>query len=456
MVLPHDLSAELVALAISILMVAGVAWIVPLFQSIRRSEEKIEHLNLVLRAIRGVNQLITKETDRDRLLWSACQKLAEMRGYHSAWVALLDESEKLVTYAEAGLGENFLPLIELLKHGKLIACGRQALKQSEAVTTQAPFSNCADCPLAITCVVGGAMTIRLEHGGKVYGLLSVSIPIKFIANEEEQGLYKEVAGDIAFALHNMKIEAERQQMETQIARSSRLSAMGEMIGGVAHELNNPLTSVLGNAQLLMSSKFDKKTISETLGKIESSAKRCRDIVADLLEFTREKSYRFKLININDVIKNVSKMFQEQADISHIKIRTNYEQDLPAVKVSSSHIEQIFLNIMTNAQHAMSKGGTLTISTCMEDDMVKIKFQDTGVGIEPQDLGRIFDPFYTKKVNKKITGTGLGLSMAFKMIEKHQGTIAAESEGKGKGATFAISLPIAGLQKAQKPEKPQRK
>ncbi|MCK4353315.1 PAS domain S-box protein [candidate division WOR-3 bacterium] len=238
---------------------------------------------------------------------------------------------------------------------------------------------------------------------------------------------------------------ERKRMEEQIVRASKLSAMGEMIGGIAHELNNPLTSVLGNAQLLLSSKFDKKTISETLGKIESSAKRCRDIVADLLEFTREKSYRFKPVNINDVIKNVLKMFQEQADISQIKIVTDFQKKLPSVKVSVAHIEQVFLNIMTNAQHAMPKRGTLTITTLVEENNVKIRFQDTGVGIKHKDLEKVFNPFYTKIADSKFKGTGLGLSMAHKIIERHKGIINVESEGKDKGATFIVSLLIAKKQ-----------
>jgi PAS domain S-box-containing protein len=196
----------------------------------KRAEEKIEHLNLVLRAIRNVNQLITRERDRDRLLQDACETLIETRGYHSAWIALLNESggpvlsgaEGPVTTAEAGLGEDFLPLVEQLKHGELTDCGQRALKQSGVVVTEDPASTCADCPLSSMYNGMGAVTIRLEYGGKVYGLLSVSIPRDLAADEEEQGLFEEVAGDIAFALHSIELEEEAQ------TRAEELAVLNEM------------------------------------------------------------------------------------------------------------------------------------------------------------------------------------------------------------------------------------
>jgi PAS domain S-box-containing protein len=183
----------------------------------KRSEEKIEHLNLVLSAIRNVNQLITRERDRNRLLQGACETLIETRGYHSAWIALLDESEGPVATAEAGLGKDFLPLGERLKRGELPDCGRRALRQSGGVVTEDPSTTCAACPLSSMYDGRGAVTIRLEHGGKVYGLLSVSIPRDLAADKEEQGLFEEVAGDIAFALHNIELEKEAERRAAQAA-----------------------------------------------------------------------------------------------------------------------------------------------------------------------------------------------------------------------------------------------
>ena len=182
----------------------------------KQAEELIKHLNLVLRAIRGVNQLIIREKELDRLLQGVCDILIETRGYHNAWIALLGESGKFITSAEAGLGEDFLPMVERLKRGDLPACAQKALKQSETVVIEDPPSTCTDCPLTEKYSGRGAMTVRLEHGGKVYGLLSVTIPTHFTAHEEEQALFKEVAGDIAFARHSMELEEERKQAEQEL------------------------------------------------------------------------------------------------------------------------------------------------------------------------------------------------------------------------------------------------
>jgi PAS domain S-box-containing protein len=186
----------------------------------KRAEERLEHLNLVLRAIRRVNQLITRERDRDRLLQGACDGLIETRGYYSAWIALLDESGGLVTTAEAGLGEDFLPMVEQLKRGELTACGGRALSQPGVVVTEDPPSACADCPLSAKYGGRGAITVRLEHGEKVYGLLSASIPAPLTADGEEQVLFQEVAGDIAFALHSIELEEERKRAEEELIRLS--------------------------------------------------------------------------------------------------------------------------------------------------------------------------------------------------------------------------------------------
>ena len=185
----------------------------------RRAEETLKHLNLVLRAIRNVNQLIVEEKDPVRLLWSACNILIETRGYYNAWIALFDESGRLVANAEAGWGEDFLPMIERLKRGELPDFDRRALKQSEVVVTKDPPSTCTDCPLSAKCEEKGAMAVRLEHGKNVYGLLSVSVPVEFVADEEEQALFKEVAGDIAFALHSIEQEEERKRAEEALRAS---------------------------------------------------------------------------------------------------------------------------------------------------------------------------------------------------------------------------------------------
>ena len=187
----------------------------------KRAEERIEHLNLVLCAIRNVNQLITKERDRDRLLKRGCDRLIETRGYYNTWIALLHKSSGFVTSAEAGLGEGFLPLLESLKRGELTDCGQRALSQSQVVVTKDPSSNCPDCPLSSMYSGRGGMSVRLEYGEKVYGILCASIPTHFISDEQEQTLFNGVADDIAFAVHSIELEQERNRAQEKVGETAK-------------------------------------------------------------------------------------------------------------------------------------------------------------------------------------------------------------------------------------------
>ncbi|TET40630.1 MAG: PAS domain S-box protein, partial [Dehalococcoidia bacterium] len=184
----------------------------------KQAQERIEHLNLVLRAIRNVHQVIAHEKDQESLLKGICDKLTETRGYYNAWVALIDKAGRLVRTAEAGLGSDFLPMLEKLKRGELTACGQKALSYSGVVVVEDPSSTCVDCPLSAKYGGRGAMTVRLEHEGKVYGLVSLSTPRALIA-EEEQTLFQEFAGDIAFALRGAELGQERKRAEEELRES---------------------------------------------------------------------------------------------------------------------------------------------------------------------------------------------------------------------------------------------
>ncbi len=221
----------------------------------RQADLRVKHLDAVLHTIRDINQLINSEEDRERLLQSVCEILTESRGYYSVWIALLDESEEFVTSAEAGLGEAFTPMVEQLQQGKLTACGRKALKESEIVVTENPASTCPDCPLTDKYSGRGAMTVRLEYGGKVYGLLSVSMPRDIVADKEEQALFGGVAEDIAFGLHGIELGKERKRMEEALRAAaqqwrSTFDAIGDVVclldvEGRILRCNKAMTTLLG-------------------------------------------------------------------------------------------------------------------------------------------------------------------------------------------------------------------
>ena len=182
-------------------------------------EERLEHLNALLRAIRSVNQLIAREKDRKRLLQRACESLVGSDVFYNAWIVLMDGSGKLVSATEAGLGNDFLTMVQGLKGGEMADCIRQALSQPGVVTVDDPFSACTNCPLAKKYAGRGAMSLRLEHGGRVYGVIAVSILKDLFADDKAIGLFTEIGDDIAFALHGIEMEEAQRRAEEALRAS---------------------------------------------------------------------------------------------------------------------------------------------------------------------------------------------------------------------------------------------
>jgi len=185
----------------------------------RRADERIKHLNLVLRAIRNVNQLITRESDIDKILDGVCESLVEMRGYDCAWIALLDEAESLTKTTGTGIGKDSTLLEKYLQAGKTASCVQQALRQPGVVARVKTDEACGECPLFDLEAEKGSMAVRLEHADKVYGVLTVSIIPELLPDQEEQLLFSEVAGDITLALHRSEIEKKHTQAEEALRKS---------------------------------------------------------------------------------------------------------------------------------------------------------------------------------------------------------------------------------------------
>ena len=185
-------------------------------EKVKQRTRRIERLNSVLQAIRGVNQLIVREKNPDRLIQEGCATLISARDYHNAWIALIDESGELVKTAEAGLGKEFLPLLRRLKRGELVNCAQQSLKKSGIIFIKDPSTACTDCPIAKKSHGRGAMAVRLEHSGKIYGLLSISIQKELVRDKEELSLFDEVAGDIAFGLYGIEMDKQRKKSEEEL------------------------------------------------------------------------------------------------------------------------------------------------------------------------------------------------------------------------------------------------
>jgi PAS domain S-box-containing protein len=188
----------------------------------RDAETRISHLNTVLRAIRKVDQLITRETDRDKLINRSCELLVQSRGYSCAWLVLLDENRKPVASAQAGLEEEFSAILKLIEDGNFNYCSSMALAHDELIVVDDPTDKCGNCPLINQQPGHRAYTIRLEYQGNFFGLLSVEVPAEVHQDSEEQKLFNEVAIDISFALHNIEVMEGRRRVEEALRGSESL------------------------------------------------------------------------------------------------------------------------------------------------------------------------------------------------------------------------------------------
>ena len=267
--------------------------------------------------------------------------------------------------------------------------------------------------------------------------------------EPHLGIYLEVStspifnekGEVVASVHAAKDITERKQTQEKLIITDRLASVGELASGIAHELNNPLTGVIGFSQLLL----DRDIPADIRGDIETihrEAQRATEVVKNLLTFARRHAPAKQPVAINSIIEKVLKLRAYEQKVSNIKVISHLTPDLPGIMADYFQLQQVFLNIIINAEYFMTeahKKGTLTITTERIDDVIRASFADDGPGLAKENLGYVFDPFFTTKEVGK--GTGLGLSICHGIITEHGGRIYAKGE-LGKGATFIMELPIS--------------
>jgi len=233
---------------------------------------------------------------------------------------------------------------------------------------------------------------------------------------------------------------EMKEMQDQLLRSAKLASMGELVAGVAHEINNPLTGILMFASLSARTPDLPQQVKDNLDLIVSETGRCAKIVRGLLEFARESIPEKKLDSINRVIKHTLDLVSQQAIFQDVDIQCHCEEQLPELELDADQLQQVFFNMFINAGQAMPKGGSLTITSSLQGQgIIRIVVEDTGTGISKDNLERIFDPFFSTKSQK---GFGLGLSVSYGIIKNHGGRVDVQS-AEGQGTTFTIELPVEG-------------
>ncbi|MEW5867709.1 MAG: response regulator [Chloroflexota bacterium] len=306
----------------------------------------------------------------------------------------------------------------------------------------------------VQCVAG----VPLIADGHVTGGLWIgrNAPI----GQNELNLLSSIGNIVANAIYRSELHEDLelqykalQKAQLQLVQSEKLAAVGELVAGVAHELNNPLTAVVLYAQILQV-QLSNPDLSKDLDKIVTEAQRASRIVRGLLEFARQRPVERKPVQVNNVLHNALELLTYQLHTYNIRVETSYDPDLPYTLADRHQLQQVFLNVITNAWQAMreqgGERGQLLVETQLgpalfggmaapgEEPVIHIQIKDNGPGIPPEFISNIFDPFFTTKQPGQ--GTGLGLSICHGIISEHGGHIWAESE-PGRGTTFFIELPV---------------
>ena len=290
---------------------------------------------------------------------------------------------------------------------------------------------CAGCRVADT-VLSGKETERIERRWEEDGNpLEFEITTHPIHNEN---------GEIIQAFIFEEDVTEKRRLEATLVQSEKLAAVGQLAAGVAHEINNPLTAIIANAQLLKRIVPEDEEMLEMLDLISTAGDRASQVVRNLLDFSRKEHYDFAPTNINDTISKTIALVQHELLSRSIELTFDPEENLPTVLASYDHLQGVWLNLLLNAVDAIDADvGKICVVTKKHGSEIRVTILDTGKGISQERISRIFEPFYTTKEPGR--GTGLGLSVCHRTIKQHGGHILVDSQ-IGSGTEFTVILPVS--------------
>ncbi len=307
----------------------------------------------------------------------------------------------------------------------------------------------------LVCLLYVPHVLLVNHGPMTTGYL-LEIPI-FLAVGALTGLFVDRQAQYRHGLEQQAETLERShrelrdqtrlvlEKEVQLRRADRLSALGQLSAGLAHEIRNPLGAIKGAVEILADDYPAGHPKAEFYAILVKEVERLNEVLTNFLNFARPVTPRLAPVDIPVVLAQLEALLSGQARSHQVEVFTSYHTGPSRVMADETLLKQAFLNIMLNAIEAMARGGDLSISTRLtggqaadRPDWIEVVFDDTGPGIAEGDLGRVFNPFFTTKKD----GTGLGLAITHRIIENHRGSIRVASQ-RGKGTTFVVSLPLEG-------------
>jgi signal transduction histidine kinase len=302
--------------------------------------------------------------------------------------------------------------------------------------------------------INSAISVPLRIEERIVGTLNVSEstrPNQF--RQEDLRALTLFADQAALALEKAQLYRDSQKQlekllsvldelgrtQAQLVHSEKLASLGVLAGGVAHEINNPLMVILGRTELILMDQGVDEELKRNLETVRHETERIARIVQNLLTFSRKsRQEKIESVDVAEALERTLMLSEHQLTVGNVKVLKEVEPNMPTIDANAGQLQQVFMNLIINAHHAMPDGGELTVRTgTLPDDRVFVEIADTGCGISPEDINRIFDPFFTTKDEGQ--GTGLGLAVSRNIIENHGGEIGAQST-LGGGTTFRVVLP----------------
>ncbi|WP_136514362.1 ATP-binding protein [Geomonas edaphica] len=420
-------------------------------------EARVEHLNRVLRAVRMVDQLIVREQDPLRLIEGVCQLLVEHRGYGSALIVLTDRAGGVLHVAQSGAGDPFPGVAEMLEREGIPSCCRKEIGRTGVFSITEGGHICVDCPLSKGLREQRTMCIVLRYEQDLHGLMVVSLNGHEGGDSEETELFAGLAGDVAFAIHNIeqgrervRMQDERDRFETELRQAQKMEAIGQLAGGIAHDFNNMLSVIVGFTQLAMVDLDAEDPQYRNLEQVRKAGERSAELTRQLLAFSRKQAAAPRVVDLNELIAEQRKMLSRLIG-EDLEVEFQAAEALWNIRIDPSQAHQILTNLAVNARDAVQGVGKVTIATANVNldpdesmhlqlapgEYVLLAFSDTGTGMDLPTQERIFEPFFTTKKEGK--GTGLGLSTVYGIVRQNAGAIQVES-APGAGTTFRIYFP----------------
>ena len=440
------------------------------------AQNNILHLNHVLRAIRDINQLIIHEHDETQLIERSCAVLTESRGYRSALLVLFDKGGHPLAWAQSGNERCTTQLDELLRGGETPPCCQSAAREEAVAIIAAEAALCDGCflPKHTECLRKSMLCARLQHQGSVFGHLVATQDVHITLDEEERELFTELAQDLSYSLHMLRqrqeysaSERQRKSLEEQLVQAQKMESVGRLAGGVAHDYNNMLSVIIGNAEFMLDTLPPQAPGHEELKEIIDAANRSADITRQLLAFARKQTVSPQLLDLNETVERSLKMLRRLIG-EHLELVWRPSSSTAMINIDPVQIDQMLTNLCVNSRDAIADTGTITIETdictfdesycasraeCVPGEYVMLALSDTGIGMTRDQMNKVFEPFFTTKPLGQ--GTGLGLSTVYGIVKQNNGFISLYSE-PGEGTTFKIYFPLvesgAEMDQAEEPSR----